>query len=73
MSHGPLFQSTDGRVFTRQHQADLPLASKGGRLGRSVIQDLLNLLHNLRRQLGDELQCLHVVLDLLDLHCIVSR
>jgi len=45
----------------------LPVTSEACRLRRFVIKDLLNLLHNLRCQLGNNGNSAHVVLNLLDL------
>lgn len=58
-THEPQHLSNLGPVF--------PVATKARRLRRLVIQDLLNLLHNLRRQLGDDRNGTHVILNLLDL------
>jgi len=57
-------------VLTR-HLSDLrpvlPVTSEARRLRRLVIKDLLNLLHNVRCQLGNNRNGAHVVLNLLNL------
>ena len=45
----------------------LPVTAVGGRRGRLVLKDGLNLLHNLRSELVNKGQSLEVVLNLLDL------
>lgn len=44
-----------------------PLAIEGAWLRRLVGEDFLNLLHHLWRQLLQQLQCLHIVVDLVRL------
>ena len=44
-----------------------PLAIEGARLRRLVIKDSLDLLHHLGRELLQQLQCFHVIVDLVSL------
>lgn len=44
-----------------------PVTAKGGGLGGLVVEDGLDLFHELWSQLLDELERAHVVVDLLDL------
>lgn len=46
-----------------------PLPVEGRRLRWLVIENVLNLLHHFCRHLGQKLQCLNVVINLMSLRC----
>ena len=59
--------SPQRRLESSTTETRSPLAIEGAWLRRLVVKDSLNLLHNLWRQLVQQLQCLHVVVDLVSL------
>ena len=62
--NGKLMLTADSLQVRLNSGEDLPVATERGRLAGLVVQDLLDVLHDLWRHLREQCQRLDVVLDL---------